>query len=147
MPKDKVVLCRESQTLKLSPNHKMKTEHFQNLSDDANKEGLTDAGTYNLLGASFRKSRSSSSAGERKRSKKKMRLIEQCFKENGKANYDVTFVRTSTHKYELRLTFDQSVDGVQQRNPQKNPSKRFDSVFIDHGNRTFSTMYSTCRNT
>lgn len=140
MPKDKVVFCRESQTLRLFPNHKMKTEHFNNLLGDDND--IITSGEYHIFGPKFRKTRRSTTSGERKRSKKKIKFIEQCFNENGRAKYDVTFIRTATNKYELRLTFDESVDDVQQRNLHKNPSKKFDSVFIDPGNRTFSTMYS-----
>lgn len=89
MPKDKVVYCRESQTLRLFPHHKMKTEHFKNLSGDANEDPLINSGEYHIFGPKFRKTRRSTTSGERKRSKKKIRLIEQCFRENGKANYDV----------------------------------------------------------
>jgi len=75
-------------------------------------------------------------------------MVEKCFGElldksgYSKSRFDVTFVRTASHKYEMRLTFDEDLREIQERNQIKTPVKKFDSVFIDPGNRTFSTMYS-----
>lgn len=101
----------------------MKTELFKNLSGDANDDSLIGSGEHHIFGPKFRKTRLSSTSGARKRSRKKIRLIEQASRRTAKqTTMYVTFVRTATNKYELRLTFDQSVEDVQQRNLRKNPS-------------------------
>jgi len=78
------------------------------------------------------------------RETRKFRLFPNVLDKSGysKSRFDVTFVRTASHKYEMRLTFDEDLHEVQERNQSKTPSKKFDSIFIDPGNRTFSTMYS-----
>ena len=142
MPKDKVLYCRETRRFRLFPNEKMKTEHFSNLSEESKVLPTLGVGEFNLFGSKLGTSTS------RKRSRKKIKMVEECFGElldksgYSKSRFDVTFVRTASHKYEMRLTFDEDVRDVQERNQSKTPVKRFDSVFIDPGNRTFSTMYS-----
>ena len=144
IPKDKIWYSRDSTTIRIFPNHGMKTEHFTNLSDDVMKSSKIKLGDFRIFGTRFN---SRSTTTSKKRSKKKMNLVERCFKEDPSkvfttSKFDVTFVRTATKKYEIRLTYDEPVIDVQERNYEKQPEKKFDSVFIDPGNRTFSTMYS-----
>ena len=140
MPKDKVWYSKESRTFRLFPNDKMKTMYFANLSEEAKHHPEIGAGEFTLFGRKF----NSKSNNSGRRSRKKIKMVEKCFQEGSlsKSKFDVTFVRTASNKYELRLTYDEPLSDVQDRNMEKHPEKKFDSVFIDPGNRTFSTMYS-----
>jgi transposase len=53
---------------------------------------------------------------------------------------DARLVKTDAKKFKLHLTYEIEMDEIHEKNAEK--VKRFDSVAIDPGNRTFLSMYS-----